>query len=242
MTDQCVLLTADEKFSVVTRVNLIRRKHLLMTATKPPESTPEIPPGSVRGPLFWGSVITALWLAFTLWAAGTLMFAQTDALALGGQVFLFDFLVTLLVFQALKLLPMLKGQPPAGKLRRAVELLISIVVGYVVALLTVNAMYARHDSLIMERIAPVVRALEAGQDDVQVSDKRLAKTLSILRGDNGFILSMPGASLDIDGSSVFYDSETQRLARFHNDLGQHPNRLHFERRTKDMQIIYPHRE
>ena len=170
------------------------------------------------------------------------MFARTDALALGGQVFLYDFLVTLLVFQALKLLPLLRGQPPAKRLRRGVELLISIVLGYVIALLTVNAMYARHDSVIMERIAPLVSALEAGQDDVQVSNKRLAKTLSIWRGDNGFILSMPGASLDIDGSSVFYDSETHKLARFHNDLIEHPNRLRFEHRTQEMQVIYPRRE
>ncbi len=229
-------------FSVVTRVNLTRRKHRQMTATKPQEPSPGIPPDSARGPVFWASVITALWLAFTLWAAGTLMVARTDALALGGQVFLFDFLATLTVFQALKLLPLLRDQPSAKKFRRALELVISIVIGYAVALLVVNAMYARHDSIIMERIAPVVMALEAGQDDVQVSHKRLAKTLSILRGDNGFILSMPGASLDIDGSIVFYDSETQRLARFHKDLVDHPNRLQFDRRTKEMQVIYPRRE
>jgi len=69
----------------------------------------------------------------------------------------------------------------------------------------------------------------------------LARALTVRRGAGGFILTVPGASLDIDGSTVFYDSEIKSLLRFSDDLSEHPNRVRFKRRSQELVRIYPRR-
>ena len=206
------------------------------------EEFPEVSPGETRRTPFWALITALAWLAFALWVGGKLVFARSDALALGGQTFLLWICATFALIQTFKLLRVLTGRPRLLWLQHLVAVVICIVLGYLISLWTIEAMYARHNRLIMERFTPLVRALEAGHDDLQVSDPRLKRTLTVLRGAGGFILTVPGASLDIDGGTVFYDSEIKRLARFHNDLRDHPNALRFKRRSQEMVQLYPRRE
>ena len=205
------------------------------------EVSPAPPLGESPRAKLWASITALAWLAFALWVGGKLVFARTDALALGGQTFLLWICATFALIQTFKLFRVLAGRPRLRWLQHLIAVVGSIVLGYLISLWTIEAMYARHDRLIMERFAPLVRALEAGHDDLRVSDPRLKRTLTVLRGAGGFILTVPGASLDIDGGTVFYDSEIKRLLRFHNDLGDHPNALRFKRRRQDMAQLYPRR-
>jgi len=199
------------------------------------------PPGETRRATLWASIPVVAWLAFALWAGGGIMFASTDARALGGQTIMLWIGATFVLIQSRKLLRLMSGRPRLRWLQHLLGVLISIALGYLISLWTVEAMYARHDRLIMERFTPLVSALEAGREELQVRDPLLARSLTVLRGAGGFVLSVPGASLDIDGSTVFYDSELKRLLRFSSDLPEHPNTLRFNRRSQELGRIYPRR-
>lgn len=206
-----------------------------MTADSPPATAP----GDARRVTLWAALPVVAWLAFALWTGGNLVYAATDARALGGDAIMLWIGATFALIQTRKLFRLMTGRPRLRWLGHLLGVLFCILLGYLISLWAIQFMYARHDRLIMEQLAPLVGALEAGHDDLRISDPLLARSLIVLRGAGGFLLTVPGASLDIDGATVFYDSEIKRLLRFSSDLREHPNTLRFERRSREMTRIYP---
>ncbi len=204
--------------------------------------TPQSPSVDKRRTIIWALVVVLAWLAFALWAGSGIVFAPTDTAGLMGQALLLWIAASFTLYRALMLVLMLVAMElPAGWLRRLIEPGLGIVAGFVVTGWTVDAMIARHDRLILQHFLPLVSVLEAGRDDLQISDPRFARSLTAWRGESGFLISVTGASLDIDGSTVFYDSETGVLMRFHNDRVDHPDALRFAHRTRELTRIFPRR-
>lgn len=107
-------------------------------------------------------------------------------------------------------------------------------------------------AIVRDELGPVVRAVHARaangplpQDIVELlgaaHELRLA---DYYPGPRGFVLATRGGSIDMEGETLYYDSQDQAWHRFHNDLAETDDEdaMRFKQATRGLQPIRYRRE
>ena len=184
--------------------------------------------------LVWPRRLSGAWLlawtGLSLWAAYGLATAWPYEL----HPLLFVLLVSMsgLVFRAGNLLFMRRRRRRLVGWWRAAGRLAALPVGVVLTILLFSKLESISMTSFEREIATWVRQMHAGASASCPAGGRYAvdaalnsylERSSAVRGgalhhgDGRFVLELKGRSIDIDGSTLYYDSVTRKWNRFHND-------------------------
>jgi hypothetical protein len=188
-----------------------------------------MPESNLRRPIIVSAVLLAAYAAIVAWS----FYEQATSWPHEGSwaSVAFIFLCPGIVFQAFNLAFMhLKGRLLA---RRMLTRLATIPLGLALAVVLGQSASALSMRGFVEAYAPLVAKVGAnpasacGQDPkhfeipaTAVYNRgagRMQPTGKLKHGDKRFVLAFAGGSMDIDGSTLYYDSGARTWSKFHND-------------------------
>lgn len=200
-----------------------------------PEPAP--PPADTSAGLVWPRRLSAAWLlawsGLSLWAAYRLATAWPYEL----HPLLLVLVVALsgLVFRAGDLVFMQWRRRRLAGWWRAAGRFVAMPLGVVLAFLLFSTLDPISMARFEREIAPWVGRMHASAPTSCPADGRYAVDAALSsylersgairhgtlhHGDGRFVLELKGRSIDIDGSTLYYDSVTRKWHRFHNDNRQ----------------------
>ena len=199
------------------------------------ESTaPEAPPADGRKSLVWPLRISVAWLL--AWAGLALWAAQGLATRWPYELHpLFVVLVIAMpgiVFRTADLLFMRWRRRRLAGWQRTGGRLAALPVGVFLAVMLFSAVEPMSMARFEREIAPLVAQIQAGAPVNCPADARYPvdaalnayleqsaglRKGTLHQGSGRFVIELAGRSIDIDGSTLYYDSATRKWTRFHND-------------------------
>ena len=180
------------------------------------------------------TVISAVLLAVFLSLAGWLFYLQSTSWPHEGSLAFigYVFLCPGIVFQSFSLAYALGTGRPLTT-RYILALVVSMLLGLVLAAQLTDRASKLAMSSFERAYAPFVSRIGANLADACADAGKYFEipavaafnqhtgsrpTATLRHGDKRFVLSFSGSSIDIDGSTIYYDSRAGAWRKFHNDL------------------------
>jgi hypothetical protein len=195
-------------------------------------AAPAKDPQSLVLPQRRSAIWLLVWLGLALWAANGLATAWPYEL----HPLLLVLIIALpgVVFRAADILLMRWHRHRLAGWRRAAGRLAALPLGALFAFVLFAQLapisMARFERALAPWVAQVAAAVETeavcpadGRYPVDaalnayLAQSRGLRTVNLHRGGGRFVIELAGRSIDIDGSTLYYDSATRTWQRFHND-------------------------